>query len=307
MFETLRQSLKIGVVTTSYPETPPEVSNRARGKPEIDWANWKDARPAAAICPTGAIEFRDEHTTRTATLDLGKCIFCGLCADVDKAIRITTQCELAARRRASLQFTARYQLARDGSHERLIEGPTTAGSSGDSVSALGEQLQKRIHSVLGRSLHIRQVDAGSCNGCEIEIHGLNSPVYDLERFGIHFVASPRHADMLLVTGQENLRRDPAAAARRRRRRLWLQWRHLRRELRHVRGRGFHHPGGRLHSRLSPKSPRAARRNSTGNRANSASAITCQTHSAHGSRVGLGRSDCSWNRRDPHLSSAAKEA
>jgi len=54
--------------------------------------------------------------------------------------------------------------------------------------------------VLGRSLHIRQVDAGSCNGCEVEIHGLNSPVCDLERFGIHFVASPRHADMLLVTG-----------------------------------------------------------------------------------------------------------
>src|SRR5438105_8234834 len=54
--------------------------------------------------------------------------------------------------------------------------------------------------VLGRSLNIRQVDDGSCNGCEVEIHGLNSPVYDLERFGIHFVASPRHADMLLVTG-----------------------------------------------------------------------------------------------------------
>jgi len=49
-------------------------------------------------------------------------------------------------------------------------------------------------------LHIREVDAGSCNGCEVEIVGLNSPVYDIERFGIHFVASPRHADMLLVTG-----------------------------------------------------------------------------------------------------------
>jgi len=200
MFETLRQSLKTGVVTTGYPETPPEVSNRARGKPEIDWANWKDARPAAAICPTGAIEFRDEQMTRTATLDLGKCIFCGLCADVDKAIRITNQCELASCSRASLQLTARYHLARDGAHERLIEGPAPGGSSGDSLNALGQQLQQRIHSVLGRSLHIRQVDAGSCNGCEIEIHGLNSPVYDLERFGIHFVASPRHADMLLVTG-----------------------------------------------------------------------------------------------------------
>ena len=200
MFETLRQSLKTGVVTTSYPETPPEVSSRARGKPEIDWANWKDARPAAAICPTGAIELRDEHKTRTATLDLGKCIFCGLCADVDKAIRMTNQCELAARRRTNLQFTAKYNLAPDGAHERLIEGPPAASPRDDSLDALGRQLQTRIHSVLGRSLHIRQVDAGSCNGCEVEIHGLNSPVYDLERFGIHFVASPRHADMLLVTG-----------------------------------------------------------------------------------------------------------
>jgi Ni,Fe-hydrogenase III small subunit len=61
-------------------------------------------------------------------------------------------------------------------------------------------LEEQIHRVLGRSLAIREVDAGSCNGCEIEITALNNPIYDLERFGIHFVASPRHADMLLVTG-----------------------------------------------------------------------------------------------------------
>jgi Ni,Fe-hydrogenase III small subunit len=65
---------------------------------------------------------------------------------------------------------------------------------------LGEQIKRETNRILGRSLHIREVDAGSCNGCEIEIVGLNSPVYDIERFGIHFVASPRHADMLLVTG-----------------------------------------------------------------------------------------------------------
>jgi Ni,Fe-hydrogenase III small subunit/formate hydrogenlyase subunit 6/NADH:ubiquinone oxidoreductase subunit I len=193
MFETLRQSLKTGVVTTSYPRTPAEVSSRARGKPEIDWANWKDARPAAAICPTGAIELHDENSTRTATLDLGKCIFCGLCADVDQAIRMTNQCELASRHRDSLITQGRYSLRPDGTHETLVAPPS-------SVESLGERLRQRIHSVLGRSLHIREVDAGSCNGCEVEIHALNSPVYDLERFGIHFVASPRHADMLLVTG-----------------------------------------------------------------------------------------------------------
>jgi Ni,Fe-hydrogenase III small subunit/formate hydrogenlyase subunit 6/NADH:ubiquinone oxidoreductase subunit I len=196
MFETIRQSLKTGVVTTSYPQTPAEVSSRARGRPEIDWEQWKDARPAAAICPTGAIEIHDGPAGRTATLDLGKCIFCGLCADVDPAIRMTSVCELAAGSREELQHTARYRLNDDGTHHRLLEAPAKE----ELLEAAGRQLRASIQSVLGRSLHIRQVDAGSCNGCEMEIHGLNSPVYDLERFGIHFVASPRHADMLLVTG-----------------------------------------------------------------------------------------------------------
>jgi Ni,Fe-hydrogenase III small subunit len=64
----------------------------------------------------------------------------------------------------------------------------------------GAMLKEKIQTFFGRSLHIRQVDAGSCNACEIEISALNNPIYDIERFGISFVASPRHADMLLVTG-----------------------------------------------------------------------------------------------------------
>src|SRR5882672_10990695 len=116
MFEILRQSLKTGVVTTSYPKTPPEVSTRARGKPEIDWANWKDARPAANVCPTGAIAWQDAHGQRIAQLDLAKCIFCGLCADVDPAIRMTNLCECAARRRDDLITSARYSLKPDGTH-----------------------------------------------------------------------------------------------------------------------------------------------------------------------------------------------
>jgi Ni,Fe-hydrogenase III small subunit len=62
------------------------------------------------------------------------------------------------------------------------------------------QIEDRSRRLLGRAVAIRQVDAGSCNGCELEIGGLTGPVYDLERFGLHFVASPRHADLLLVTG-----------------------------------------------------------------------------------------------------------
>ncbi|HSF04508.1 MAG TPA: NADH-quinone oxidoreductase subunit NuoB [Methylomirabilota bacterium] len=72
------------------------------------------------------------------------------------------------------------------------------------LEALGARLGEEIHRRFGRSLHIRQVDAGSCNGCELEIGGLTGPHYDLERFGLHFVASPRHADCLLVTGPVTL-------------------------------------------------------------------------------------------------------
>ncbi len=206
MFETLRQSLKTGVITSSYPRTPPETSSQARGKPEIDWANWKDARPAAAICPTGAISYEDADGHRTARLDLAECIFCGLCAEADQAIRMTSVCELAVEQRGELATSATYKLRSDGGHESFLkmsaeEQPAAAGKpSQASVDRLGNELQKQIRTVLRRSLHIREVDAGSCNGCEIEIVGLNSPVYDIERFGIHFVASPRHADMLLVTG-----------------------------------------------------------------------------------------------------------
>lgn len=194
MFDVLRKSLKTGVVTTRYPIAPPDVSARARGRPEIDWANWQDARPGANICPTGAISYEDRNGQRTTRLDLGKCIFCGLCADVDKAIRMTNVCKCAVRCRDDLVTSAVYSLRSDGTHERMIDGGAL------SLEGLGKQIEERAMKLLGRSLHIREVDAGSCNGCEIEIVALSSPVYDLERFGIHFVASPRHADMLLVTG-----------------------------------------------------------------------------------------------------------
>lgn len=74
------------------------------------------------------------------------------------------------------------------------------GAAPNEALALVRAVDARARRLLGRALAIREVDAGSCNGCEIEITGLTGPVYDSERFGIHFVASPRHADMLLVTG-----------------------------------------------------------------------------------------------------------
>lgn len=86
------------------------------------------------------------------------------------------------------------------------------GPGGDETLHLLREVDARVGRLFGRALAIREVDAGSCNGCEIEITGLSSPVYDSERFGIHFVASPRHADMLLVTGP--VTRNMAEALRR---------------------------------------------------------------------------------------------
>lgn len=83
---------------------------------------------------------------------------------------------------------------------------------------LGMKLQQRIKAVLGKSLHIRHVDTGSCNACDFEMNALSNPIYDIQRFGIDFVASPRHADMLMVTGgvtrhlEEALRKTYHAAA-----------------------------------------------------------------------------------------------
>ena len=77
---------------------------------------------------------------------------------------------------------------------------TEAAPADDVLAAVGRQVRRQVDRRFNGSLAIRQVDAGSCNGCELEIHALNNPYHDIERFGIHFVASPRHADVLLVTG-----------------------------------------------------------------------------------------------------------
>jgi Ni,Fe-hydrogenase III small subunit len=80
----------------------------------------------------------------------------------------------------------------------LTEAPPSADDA--ALAELGAQVDSAARRRLGRSLSIREIDAGSCNGCELEIHALNNAFYDLERFGLRFVASPRHADVLLVTG-----------------------------------------------------------------------------------------------------------
>ena len=198
MFKILQKTLATGIATVEYPDVPAVVSPHFRGRPEFDFASWSDARPAAEVCPTGAILVADADGRRRVRVDYGLCVFCGQCADVtaDGAVRVTTEFELATHHRASLILEAEYRLNPNGTHQQWLATHRTEASA----EALGGRVSQAVRETLGRALAIRQVDAGSCNGCEMEIVALNNPIYDIERFGIHFVASPRHADMLLVTG-----------------------------------------------------------------------------------------------------------
>jgi Ni,Fe-hydrogenase III small subunit len=114
-------------------------------------------------------------------------------------VHLTGEFQPAASGRLGLVTEARFSRGKEGAWE-FAEITREAVSERQSIDEIGAKLREKVHALFGRSLHIREVDAGSCNGCEIEITSLNNPVYDIERFGVHFVASPRHADMLLVTG-----------------------------------------------------------------------------------------------------------
>jgi Ni,Fe-hydrogenase III small subunit/formate hydrogenlyase subunit 6/NADH:ubiquinone oxidoreductase subunit I len=201
MFKIIQKSIATGIVTTGYPGQPAQVSEHFRGRPSFDFEKWTDARPAAEVCPTGAISLCDDRDSRRVTVDYGLCVFCGLCAGAspDQAVRITPDFEMASPYRANLILAAEYALHADGTHRELRAVKHHLDAKTD-LERVGQKTREMIQKLLSRSLAIRQVDAGSCNGCELEIVALNNPVYDLERFGIHFVASPRHADMLLVTG-----------------------------------------------------------------------------------------------------------
>jgi Ni,Fe-hydrogenase III small subunit/formate hydrogenlyase subunit 6/NADH:ubiquinone oxidoreductase subunit I len=202
MFKILQKSVSTGIATVNYPAEPARISEYFRGRPDFDFEKWTDARPAVTVCPTGAIALSDDGDSRKVTVDYGLCVFCGLCAEAssDQAVRITQEFELATSGRRNLVLTAEYELNADGTHRRLRGVGHPLPNAESDAEGLGQKTREAIRKILGRSLAIREVDAGSCNGCELEIVALNNPVHDIERFGIQFVASPRHADMLLVTG-----------------------------------------------------------------------------------------------------------
>ena len=143
------------------------------------------AQKIVDVCPTLALGMEEREGRRCLTLSYGQCIGCGKCAEAGQgAVAVATsflRCGVTKEQTVRLwDIDARVEVT------PLVPSP--------------EEARGQIHSLLRRALNVRQLDAGSCNGCEAEITALTNPYYDVERFGIHLVASPKHADMLLVTG-----------------------------------------------------------------------------------------------------------
>jgi Ni,Fe-hydrogenase III small subunit/Pyruvate/2-oxoacid:ferredoxin oxidoreductase delta subunit len=181
MFKVLLSRLRQGYQTSRYPRVEPTLPERFRGRPVLDQAKCPaGCEVCAEACPTDAVTLGE----RGAQLDLGRCLFCTEC---------TQACPEGA-----ITFTRDYRLAVRARDDLLV--------SGDSMK-LASALEEKTRRLFGRSLKLRQVSAGGCNGCEAEVNVLNTVVFDLGRFGIQLVASPRHADGLLITGPipENMR------------------------------------------------------------------------------------------------------
>jgi Ni,Fe-hydrogenase III small subunit/Pyruvate/2-oxoacid:ferredoxin oxidoreductase delta subunit len=175
MLDILLARFRQGHRTMRYPNAPaPAMPERFRGRPLFD----------AEKCPTGCTACADACPTQAITithapkLDLGRCLFCTDCLDAcpEGAIHYSTNYRLAVRQR-----------------EHLVVDPKTE-------LELAAAFKEKLMRLFGRSLKLRQVSAGGCNACEMDVNVLNTVGWDLGRFGIQFVASPRHADGLLITG-----------------------------------------------------------------------------------------------------------
>lgn len=174
MLKAVLARIHQGHRTVQFPAAEPALPDRFRGLPGIDASKCVEACHACAdVCPTAAIELVENRPR----LDLGRCLFCAECeqACAPGALTFGLEYSLAARRREDL----------------IVDG---------AVRARAEALNKEARRLFGRSLKLRQVSAGGCNACEADINVLSTVVFDLGRFGIQFVAAPRHADGLVITG-----------------------------------------------------------------------------------------------------------
>jgi Ni,Fe-hydrogenase III small subunit/formate hydrogenlyase subunit 6/NADH:ubiquinone oxidoreductase subunit I len=196
MFGILIKSLKTGVIT----ETEPLGVPASFGFPVIDFSRCTACDECARACPTGAIQSTTAGADRKiVTLSYAACIQCRACVTEcpEQAVSVSHAVEVAAYTREQLARSASFDIDRARGRGTFVQVEARQGLT---LHESAERLRDRIRGRLGRSLHVRQVDAGSCNACEMEIAATTNPLFDLERFGVHLVASPRHADLLLVTG-----------------------------------------------------------------------------------------------------------
>ncbi len=175
MLRILNARLRQEHGTIGYPDAAPVLPDRFRGRPALHAARCETGcRICADVCPTQAVQ---RHGAGIA-IDLGRCLFCADCAQACPTGAIT--------------FTGDHRLAARTRDDLVVR---------DEVRRLARALDDGSRRLFGRSLKLRQVSAGGCNACEADLNVLSTVVFDLSRFGIQFVASPRHADGLVVTGQ----------------------------------------------------------------------------------------------------------
>lgn len=174
MLKILAARLRQGHRTIRYPDAEPVLPDRLRGRPAIDASKCgKGCEACAQVCPTQAIKTEGQRLS----VDLGRCLFCGDCA---------VACPMGA-----ITFANEYRMATRNRDDLVVNG---------NEYSLAKALNEKSRRLFGRSLKLRQVCAGGCNACEADLNVLSTVVFDLSRFGIQFVASPRHADGIVVTG-----------------------------------------------------------------------------------------------------------
>ena len=174
MLKALLARAQQGHRTIGFPKAAPTLPDRFRGLPVIDADKCPSGcRECVDVCPASAIQIEGQRVQ----LDLGRCLFC-------------PECERACPH-GPIRFTQEYRLAASRRDVLVLRGQEFE---------LAQALDKKSRRLFGRSLKLRQVSAGGCNACEADVNVLNTVVFDLGRFGVQFVASPRHADGLLITG-----------------------------------------------------------------------------------------------------------
>jgi Ni,Fe-hydrogenase III small subunit/Pyruvate/2-oxoacid:ferredoxin oxidoreductase delta subunit len=177
VIRSLLERLRQGHHTNRFPAEVPPLSDRLRGRPVLRGDRCPPGcRASAEACPTGAIALAGGGGR--PRVDLGRCLFCPDCAEACPA--------------GAISFPPEHRLATSTRAALTVEE--------DRVYELGRALEARLLRLYGRSLRLRVVSAGGCNGCEVDVNVLGTLVWDLGRFGIGYVASPRHADGMLLCG-----------------------------------------------------------------------------------------------------------